>query len=146
MWAIQLKTYSEVLTNQLNAPAVTQISAPVLTSVVSGNLPVTTAENQPTSTLSINIPVPSSYPQILTVPTLNPFASSFVPKSKEHTESSTTHVPADLVEQLYISRIPVPEPPVFPGSPLEYAAWKSAFEILIENKRIPPAEKIHYLK
>ena len=53
---------------------------------------------------------------------------------------------AELTEQLYISRIPVPEPPVFSGSPLEYAAGKSAFEILIENKRIPPTEKIHYLK
>ena len=117
-----------------------------MTSVVGGNLPVTTAENQPTSTPSMNMPVPSSYPQISTVPTLNPYASNFVPKSQEHTESNTTHVLADLAEQLYIGRIPVPEPPVFSGSPLEYAAWKSAFEILIENKRIPPAEKIHYLK
>ena len=127
----------------ITAPAVTQISAPVMTSVVGGNLPVTAAENQPTSMPSINMPVPLSYPQISTVSMLNLYASSFVPKFQEHTESSTTHVLADLAEQLYISRTPVPEPPVFSGSPLEYAAWKSAFEILIENKCILPAENIH---
>ena len=58
-------------------------------------------------------------------------------------ERTTTKVMADLAEQLYVSRIPIPEPPVFSGDPLEYASWKSAFETLIEQKQIPEAEKIH---
>ena len=52
----------------------------------------------------------------------------------------------DLVEQMYLSRVPAPEPPVFSGNPLEYAAWKSAFEALIDQRRIPAREKMHYLK
>ena len=37
---------------------------------------------------------------------------------------------------------------MFSGGPLDYASWKSAFETLIEQnqKQIPPAERIHYLK
>ena len=54
-------------------------------------MPVT-AQNPPTSMPLMNMPVPSSYPKISTVPTLNTYASSLVPKSQEHTESSTTHV------------------------------------------------------
>ena len=131
----------------ITAPVVTQVSAPVMTPVVVSDPPNAIAENPPTSLHSINMPVLPSYPQISDAPTLNPHASSFVPTSSQApTESSTAHELADLAEQLYISRIPVPEPPVFSGSPLEYAAWKSAFEILRENKRIPPAENIHYLK
>jgi hypothetical protein len=57
-----------------------------------------------------------------------------------------TQVFADLATQLYANRIPVPEPPLFSGNPMEYASWKSAFETLIEQKHIPPAERIHYLK
>ena len=38
----------------ITAPAVTQISAPVMTSLVGGNLPATTTENQPTSMPSMN--------------------------------------------------------------------------------------------
>ena len=92
---------------------------------------------------------------------LNPDATRFIPESarSQHTgyeppssfmdttmERTTTKVMADLAEQLYISRIPIPEPPVFSGDPLEYAFWKSAFETLIEKKQIPEEEKIHYLK
>ena len=51
-----------------------------------------------------------------------------------------------LAEQACLSRLPPPEPSVFDGDPLKYPAWKSAFQILIEQKRIPSSEKIHYLR
>ena len=67
----------------------------------------------------------------------------------DHVPSFTGNAPnamAELVEQMYLSRVPAPEPPIFSGDPLQYAAWKSAFEALIDQRRIPANEKIHYLK
>ena len=78
----------------------------------------------------------------------------FVPGGQQATTVSSnldsamdsTRVLVDLAAQFHVSRIPVPEPPVFSGDPLDYASWKSAFETLIEQKQIPPAERIYYLK
>jgi len=44
------------------------------------------------------------------------------------------------------SRLPIPEPGIFTGDPLEYPAWRSAFSTLIECYSIPPAQRVHYLK
>ena len=38
------------------------------------------------------------------------------------------------------NRIPVPEPSVFNGDPLEYPDWKASFYALIENRGIPSQE------
>ena len=45
-----------------------------------------------------------------------------------------------------LSRLPTPEPSVFDGDPLEYHDWSIAFKVLIEDKGISEADKIHYLK
>ena len=45
-----------------------------------------------------------------------------------------------------ISRLPVPEPGVFEGDPLEYPSWRSAFSTLIDRRDIAPAERVHYLR
>ena len=45
-----------------------------------------------------------------------------------------------------LSRLPVPEPPIFTGNPLEYNDWVISFRTLVEEKHIPPKDKIHYLK
>ena len=45
-----------------------------------------------------------------------------------------------------LSRLPMPEPSVFDGDPLEYHDWSIAFKVLIEDKGISEADKIHYLK
>ena len=49
-------------------------------------------------------------------------------------------------ESLNASRLPIPEPTIFTGNPLEYPSWKCAFETLIESKSIQPTHRIHYLK
>ena len=49
-------------------------------------------------------------------------------------------------DSINVSRLPIPEPPVFTGDPLKFNSWMSAFSILIESKGIPPLEKIHYMK
>ncbi|KAK7489949.1 hypothetical protein BaRGS_00018814 [Batillaria attramentaria] len=44
------------------------------------------------------------------------------------------------------SHLPNPEPPVFTGNPLQYQDWLFSFQSLIENRGVPPVERIHYLK
>ena len=51
-----------------------------------------------------------------------------------------------MAEQVPLSRLPPSEPNIFDGDPLKYPSWKAAFHTLIEQKRVPPSETIHYLK
>ena len=51
-----------------------------------------------------------------------------------------------FAEQISLSRLPPPEPSVFSGDPISYPAWKSSFDTLIDQRGIPPNERIHYLK
>nr|XP_054775363.1 uncharacterized protein LOC129283739 [Lytechinus pictus] len=50
-----------------------------------------------------------------------------------------------LIDQMRLNRLPIPEPPVFDGSPLQYPAWKRAYDMLIEKKEILPEDKFYYL-
>lgn len=45
-----------------------------------------------------------------------------------------------------LSRLPVPEPPVFMGDSLQFIEWKSSFMALIDKKAISAADKLFYLK
>ena len=51
-----------------------------------------------------------------------------------------------LCDQLRLSRLPVPEPGVFTGDPLQFSSWKNAFCTLIACRSIPEVEQLHYLK
>jgi hypothetical protein len=72
---------------------------------------------------------------------LNPKAPVFQPS----TQSPESLVDA-LARTMALSRLPIPEHPIFTGDPLQYPDWLSSFSTLIECKGIPPAESIHYLK
>ena len=48
--------------------------------------------------------------------------------------------------QMYLNRLPVPEPGVFKGDPMQYSGWRHTFNTLIGSRGIPPAEWVHYLK
>ncbi len=52
---------------------------------------------------------------------------------------------AKLLEIQNQNRLPLPEPGVFTGKPLQYPTWIKAFETLIEGKAINPAERLHFL-
>ena len=72
----------------------------------------------------------------------------------EHHYNPTYSVPptnVDLMAKVFadainLNKLPVPEPTIFYGDPLEYPAWISSFDTLIGCKMIDPGEKIHYLK
>ena len=51
-----------------------------------------------------------------------------------------------LADGLQKSRLPVPVPQTFSGNPLEFPDFERSFKTLIENRGIPPEEKLYYLK
>ncbi|XP_077978095.1 uncharacterized protein LOC144433628 [Glandiceps talaboti] len=70
-----------------------------------------------------------------------------------HHTTYPTSVPNDTIsltralqDSLSMSRLPMPEPSVFMGDPLQYVQWKTSFKTLIENKGITAAEKMYYLR
>ncbi|CAG2233540.1 unnamed protein product [Mytilus edulis] len=83
--------------------------------------------------------------------TLNPSAITFVPQNVNTANVTGQYVQIEdltksLAEQVSLSRLPPPEPSVFFGDPLKYPAWKSSFQTLIEQRKIPTFERIHYLR
>lgn len=60
--------------------------------------------------------------------------------------SSMTELAKALAESVHLSRMSLPEPPVFNGDPLKYMEWKTAFNVLIEHKGVPPQERLFFLK
>ena len=65
---------------------------------------------------AVSVPLPASH-EFISI--LNPDAQLFVPQSTAHDTTkesgltaNTPNVMADLVEQMYLSRVPAPEPPV----------------------------------
>lgn len=51
-----------------------------------------------------------------------------------------------LQDNIALNRLPVPEPFVFNGDPIQFIEWKAAFTSLIDQRVITPAEKLYYLK
>jgi hypothetical protein len=74
-------------------------------------------------------------------------SGAFFPKSSYHINQEPQYDFArSLAEQINMSRMPPPEPELFDGNPLKYQAWAAAFETLVEQKSVKPAERIYYLK
>ena len=51
-----------------------------------------------------------------------------------------------ITDSISLSRLPVPEPTVFSGEPIQYPDWKSCFHALIDRKALPSSDKMYYLK
>ena len=51
-----------------------------------------------------------------------------------------------FADSLNVSRLPIPEPVLFHGDPLQYPSWKISFRTLIESRNISVRERIYYLK
>ena len=96
---------------------------------------------------------------------LNPKATEFAPRPAKSTEATTQSQtqrpqapPSDnkawdnesfskcFAEQMYINRIPLPEPGIFRGDPIDYPCWKEAYDTLIGSRRLPARERVHYLR
>ncbi|XP_067945018.1 uncharacterized protein [Watersipora subatra] len=74
-------------------------------------------------------------------------SQSTVNTRSEKSGVSDMHILAEsIAKAMRSSRLPVPDPPIFTGNPLEYVDWEISFRTLVESSGIPDADKIHYLK
>jgi len=140
---------------------------PVISTQAVTSVPANVSQSQPTfvrKSLNFNAPefIPNStqtYPKS-SLPGQQPIHSSQA-HVKEHSQipvfnansvdvSDVTvglnNLIGSLGEFMNLSRLPVPEPGIFTGNPIEYPSWRRAFRTLVESRNIPPAECIHYLK
>ncbi len=60
--------------------------------------------------------------------------------------SEVSHLAQAVQDSIAINRLPVPEPTVFNGDPIQFVDWKASFMSLIDRKGIPVADKLYYLK
>ncbi|KAK0141235.1 hypothetical protein N1851_021749 [Merluccius polli] len=51
-----------------------------------------------------------------------------------------------LAEAITANRIPIPEPAIFFGDPLQYTDWRMSFHTLIGRKNLPAQEKLFFLR
>ncbi|KAK0130929.1 hypothetical protein N1851_034390 [Merluccius polli] len=49
-------------------------------------------------------------------------------------------------DSIAVNRLPTPEPSVFNGNPIHFIEWKASFISLIDQRNIPAADKLYYLK
>lgn len=45
-----------------------------------------------------------------------------------------------------LNRLPIPEPTVFSGSPIQFIEWKASFQLLIGKRHVSSTDKLYYLK
>ena len=61
-------------------------------------------------------------------------------------EASSIDLVKTLAEAITANRIPIPEPVVFTGDPLQYNDWKLSFGALVDRKNLPIQEKLFFLR
>ncbi|XP_026051006.1 uncharacterized protein LOC113037895 [Carassius auratus] len=60
--------------------------------------------------------------------------------------SEVSHLAQAVQDSIAINRLPIPEPSVFNGDPIQFVDWKASFMSLIDRKGISAADKLYYLK
>ncbi|KAG1930139.1 hypothetical protein F2P79_022561 [Pimephales promelas] len=62
------------------------------------------------------------------------------------TLSEVSQLAQAVQDSIAINRLPIPEPSVFNGDPIQFVDWKASFMSLIDRKGISAADKLYYLK
>ena len=75
-----------------------------------------------------------------------PTTSQYRQEPVSNTQDNVSALAQVLCQQASLNRLPPPEPGIFSGNPLEYNAWKTSFDLLIDKQPISTAEKLHYLR
>ena len=64
----------------------------------------------------------------------------------DNTAASAAAIAAAITDSISMSRLPVPEPIIFKGEPIEYSDWKFSFYALVDRKCISASDKMYYLR
>lgn len=62
------------------------------------------------------------------------------------TRTDVSYLAQAVQDSIALNRLPMPEPSVFTGDPIQFIEWKTSFTSLIDKKNIASADKLHYLK
>ena len=62
----------------------------------------------------------------------------------DNTAASTAAIAAAITDSISMSHLPVPEPIIFKGEPIEYSDWKFSFYALVDRKCISASDKMYY--
>ncbi|KAL4230450.1 hypothetical protein ACF0H5_010832 [Mactra antiquata] len=104
--------------------------------------------DQPTSVHSSNCVKPEQIPTVAVqsnMPNYN-IQSTVPPHNNLAQHADIDSIVKALSNSVNLNRLPIPEPSVFTGDPLDYIEWKQSFTMLIEHKGVSDQEKIYYLK
>ncbi|XP_063052707.1 uncharacterized protein LOC134447256 [Engraulis encrasicolus] len=94
-------------------------------------------------------PQMSEISQKHTKPPLNVQATPFQPQHTPRgilTNQAEVNLAQEIANSFTLSRLPIPEPAVFTGDPLKFIDWQLSFYALIDQRSLPVAEKMLYLK
>ncbi|XP_069379882.1 uncharacterized protein [Paralichthys olivaceus] len=61
-------------------------------------------------------------------------------------QTDVSYLAQAVQDSIALNRLPMPEPSVFTGDPIQFIEWKASFTSLIDKKNIASADKLHYLK
>ena len=64
----------------------------------------------------------------------------------DNTAASAAAIAAAITDSISMSRLPVPEPIIFKGEPIEYSDCKFSFYALVDRKCISASDKTYYLR
>lgn len=133
----KVNVYNRQLATIYSSPAELSPNAPVFNPnvVVNPNVPA-----------NANVPVYPSGPVIpnMLAPTTNQRPTGGPPSPQN--DSSVTSLAQAIQTSMMLGRLPLPEPTIFNGDPLQYTEWKASFMALIDSKSISPQEKFYFLK
>ncbi len=68
------------------------------------------------------------------------------PVAASPARTDVSYLAQAVQDSIALNRLPMPEPSVFTGDPIQFIEWKASFTSLIDKRNIASADKLHYLK
>lgn len=101
----------------------------------------------PASWPSATLPPPMALSHGHSIETAAPACTAVPQVDMQATSAdSTNDLVRMLADAIAANRIPIPEPAIFFGNPLQYTDWKMSFNTLIHRKNLPAQEKLFFLR
>ncbi|XP_051792767.1 uncharacterized protein LOC127530320 [Acanthochromis polyacanthus] len=69
-----------------------------------------------------------------------------VPNAASPPHTDVSYLAQAVQDSIAMNRLPMPEPSVFTGDPIQFIEWRASFTSLIDRKNISSADKLHYLR
>ena len=138
--AVATSNVKMVATNVNETDNVLNVAA---TNVSAHNVSMPPITNINAETTNVNVTAPNvnmAATNVSTAASVNAAAPTSV------SASNTSEFVKVLADSVNMNRLPIPEPIVFTGDPLQFFEWKTSFKLLIESKNITKNDKIFYLK